>query len=81
MIHSVATRLDETLLRDIPELTNGTYYRAASREDLTTIYTSLARSLTVRAQPTEITALVAGFGLVLLLAGGSLSLLWFGRMP
>lgn len=77
---TVATRLDEPLLREISAITGGDYFAATSRDALVDIYATLARSLTVRAEPMEITAVVSGLGLLLMLIGAGLSLAWFGRM-
>ena len=78
---TIATRLNEELLREISAITNGTYYNATTADDLTPIYDDLARHLTIRPEPTEVTALFAGVSIVCLLIGGIFSLLWFGRLP
>jgi Ca-activated chloride channel family protein len=77
---TMATRLDEPLLREISAITGGDYFAATSHDALVDIYATLARSLTVRAEPMEITAVVSGLGLLLMLIGAGLSLAWFGRM-
>lgn len=78
---TVATRLNEELLRRIADITNGTYYNAASSNDLTTIYDDLARMLIVSTEETEVTAILTGVSILFLLVGGTLSLLWVGRLP
>lgn len=78
---SVVTRLYEDVLRQIAELTGGRYYNARNVEDFRAIYNDVGLQMTLEPQRVEITALLAGLGLVLLLAGGVLSLIWFGRMP
>lgn len=78
---SVLTRLDEAALQDIASLTNGAYYYAADAEQLQEIYESVDLKLAVRGEESEITAVVAGASLLLILLGGALSLLWFGRAP
>ncbi|NJN80907.1 MAG: hypothetical protein HC802_00505 [Caldilineaceae bacterium] len=45
------------------------------------IYDGVARALTVQPEETEVTALLAGVGMVILLAASVLSLFWFGRFP
>lgn len=78
---TVATQLNEVLLQEISDITNGTYYNAASSDDLTPIYDDLARQLVIRPEKTEVTALFAGLSVLCLLAGAGCSLLWFGRLP
>jgi Ca-activated chloride channel family protein len=78
---SVHTRLDAASLQQIAELTAGSYYDAERQGELGLVYQELARRLVVEPESIEITALLAGAGILLLLAGGVCSLIWFGRMP
>ena len=78
---SLVTRLDEPLLQEIAGVTNGAYYRADDTQALRDIYQNVDLQLTVRAEMMEVTALFAGAGLLFLLIGGALSMLWFGRVP
>ena len=78
---SVRSRLDEQTLQQIAEMTGGEYYNAQSQDDFAAIYENLAPELLFKPQSTEITALFAGAGILLLLVGGSLSLFWLGRVP
>jgi Ca-activated chloride channel homolog len=75
----VATALDEPLLRKIAATTDGRYYAAADKKELTKVYGSIHLAWTVRAEHVEITALLAGAAALLLLVGAGLSLAWFGR--
>jgi Ca-activated chloride channel family protein len=77
---TVVTRLDEEMLRTLSEITNGTYYNAESAADLAPIYDNLSRQLTLRADPTEVTAVFTGLSILCLLVGGIVSLFWFGRV-
>ena len=77
---NVQTRLDEATLQQIAEMTDGNYYNAQSEKDLQAIYQNLGTQLVVKTEETEITAIIAGAGLLLLLVGGMLSLLWLGRV-
>jgi hypothetical protein len=45
------------------------------------VYDTLDTKLSLKSEPIEITALVAGLSLVLLVIGGLLSLRWLGRLP
>ncbi|MGA2820432.1 MAG: VWA domain-containing protein [Anaerolineales bacterium] len=78
---TVHTQLDELTLKQISQVTGGTYYSAQSEEDLRTIYENLDRELVAKPEKTEVTSLFAGASIFLLLIGGALSLLWFSRMP
>lgn len=79
--YNVATQLDETALQAIADLTNGSYYRAEDEESLHEIYQNVDLQLTIRGEKMEVTAILAGFSLLLFLIGGALTLFWFGRMP
>jgi Ca-activated chloride channel family protein len=79
--YSVLSRLDQAALRAIAELTNGSYYLASDSQSLQEVYKNVDLQLTIGGDKMEVTALVAGLSLLFFLAGGTLSLLWFGRMP
>jgi Ca-activated chloride channel homolog len=78
---NVHTQLDEPLLQQISQMTGGTYYNAASAQDLQTIYSNLTPQLIMKAEEMEVTPLFAGLSILVLLVGGTLSLFWFGRLP
>ena len=78
---SVHTQLDEASLQQIADVSGGRYYRAINQDALANVYDAVAAQLVVRAQEMEVTSLFAGAGILLLLLGGALSLLWFGRVP
>ena len=78
---TVHTQLDEALLQQISQLTDGTYYKAENEEDLRTIYANLNSQLVIKPEKTELTSLLAGAGFLVLLIGGALSLRWFNRLP
>ena len=78
----VQSSLDEAALQQISDTTKGAYYPGADgAAAATAVYDELARQLVVRSEPLEITALVAAAGLILLIAGGALSLARTGRLP
>ncbi len=77
----VFTQLDQATLQQISQTTGGTYYGPADAQQLRSIYDNLDTQLVVQPQETEVTSLVAGLGLLMLLAGGLTSLLWLGRLP
>ena len=76
----VQTQLDEDLLRQIADVTAGTYQPAVDL-DPGAVYDTLAQRLVARDEALEITALVAGGGLVLLIIAGVTSLARSGRLP
>jgi len=78
---SVHTQLDEAMLQEIARITRGAYYNAQSEEDLREIYESIEPQLKMQTEKIEVTAILAGLGLLMLLVGGAFSLLWFGRLP
>lgn len=78
---TVHTRLDEAALQQIAQLTNGVYFNAQNQDDLHEIYDNLDLQLVVRPEETEVTALFAGVGMLLMLVGGVCSMLWFSRVP
>ena len=77
---SVATALDAETLTQIAKVTNGTYYSAADSKTLTQVYRNIDLRSVTDPKKTEVTALFAGIGTILMLAGGILSMLWFGRL-
>lgn len=78
---SVATVLDEALLQEIAGTTSGTYFYAEDEADLQEIYDNIDLELTIKGDKMEVTGIVAGISLLLLLVGGALSMLWLGRVP
>jgi Ca-activated chloride channel homolog len=78
---SILSQLNETTLQEIAGLTNGTYYHAEDEESLQEIYENVDLQLTISGEKMEVTAIFAGISLLLLLIGGGLTLLWFGRIP
>jgi Ca-activated chloride channel family protein len=67
-------------LAQIAQASGGKAYTAADSAKASAIYQHLAVQLGHKKVKREITADVAGGGLVLLLAGGALTLMWFGRI-
>lgn len=75
------TQLDEATLKQVAQITGGTYYNAQSARDLSKIYSSLDPQVVIKPEKIEVTALFAGASAALLLLGGLLSLFWFSRFP
>ncbi len=70
---------DTETLREIARLTGGRYFAAPDAARLESIYANLGTRLSSRSEQREITAAFAGGAVLLLIAGGALSLTWFGR--
>lgn len=78
---SMRVKLDEPLLKKIAETTVGHYYRATSETDLKEIYRSLSTTIRLeKHQTTEISALLLGLGVLLILSAGFLSISRNGRV-
>lgn len=75
----LATRLDEPLLEEMADITEGSYQRAGDG-DLAAVYDRVETELRIDGEPTEMTGLVSGAALLLLLGGSAASMLWFGRL-
>ena len=78
---NVFTQMNEVLLIEISDLTEGEYFRAENAEDLQTIYENLDPQFVVKPEKMEITSILAGLSILILLVGGLLSFIWFGRVP
>jgi len=78
---NVHTSLDEALLQNISSTTGGAYYNAGNEEQLRKIYSDLRPKLSIKPEKMELTSILAGLSMIVLLIGGMLSLLWFGHVP
>lgn len=81
---SLATALNDEVLRAVAERTDGEYIEGPGQADgidLTELYDRVDRQLEVRGEETELTAIFAGVGALLLLVGAALSMRRFGRAP
>lgn len=77
---SIATHLDEDSLKQIAEISGGTYYNATDATSLSQVYDSVQLNWVSRSVPHEVTSLVAGVATLLLLAGAVVSVLRRGRV-
>ena len=78
---TVFTQVDEAALQQISEITQGTYFNAQTEDDLREVYESIEPRLKVEEEAQEVTAVLAGVSILILMIGGLLSLLWFSRVP
>jgi Ca-activated chloride channel homolog len=76
----LATALNEELLTEVAEATNGSYHRAEDAQALGSIYQSLDLRITTEDEVVELTAAGVIAGMLLLTVGGLLMINWFGRI-
>jgi Ca-activated chloride channel family protein len=72
---------DKETLRQIAKTTGGRFFEAVSAKDAQQIYGRIGTRLTSKPEHREVTVAFAGGGFILLIIGGALSLVWFGRLP
>lgn len=73
-------RLDEDALKAVAQVTRADYFYAGTAEDLKKVYQGLSTRLVVEKKETEISALLAALGALLVAAAAALSVAWFGRV-
>src|SRR5215470_11681634 len=73
-------RFDEETLKAIAALTQAEYFQASSASELKKVYEALNARYVLEKKETEISALAAAIGAVLVLAAAGLSLAWFHRI-
>jgi Ca-activated chloride channel homolog len=78
-IRQILVPPDTETLREIARTTGGRYFAAPDAARLESIYANLGTRLSSKPVEREVTFAFAGGAIALLLAGGGLSLLWFGR--
>jgi Ca-activated chloride channel homolog len=72
---------DRDTMRRIASISGARTFSADAGDELATVYERLGSQVATRDERREITAGFAGGAAALLLAGGALSLRWFGRLP
>jgi Ca-activated chloride channel homolog len=72
---------DRDAMRQIAAISHGRAFAADAGDELATVYEQLGSQVATHDERREITAGFAGGAALLLLAGGVLSLRWFGRLP
>jgi len=78
---TVHTQLDEAALQQISHITGGVYYNAGDEQDLRTVYEELIPQMVIKPEKMEVTSILTGASLLIMLIGGAFSLLWFSRLP
>ena len=79
--YSFYTQVDEETLKRIAKITEADYFKAGSADDLKQVYKHLSTQFTLEKRDTEITALLSGLALLLVLLAIFLSALWFKIAP
>ncbi len=79
--YHIAIALNEPLLTEIADTTNGAYFRAEDETQIAQIYDSVNLGLTTPGERVEVTSVLALLAIVLLAAGATMNMRWFGRMP
>ncbi len=77
----VAVPPDPATLRQIAGRTGGEFFAAPDEESLSRVYREIGSRVGYVKEKREITFVFAAAGTLLLLAGGTLSALWFNRIP
>jgi Ca-activated chloride channel family protein len=71
---------DTATLKEVARISGGRFFTAEDSDKLESIYANLGTRLSSKPEKREVTFAFAGGALVLLLAGGGLSLAWFGKL-
>jgi Ca-activated chloride channel family protein len=77
---SMRVRLDEETLKNIANITRAEYFYAGTASDLKKVYQGLSTRLVMEKKETEISALFAALGTLLVVIAAGLSVWWFGRV-
>ena len=73
--------VNKQTLRTLAEGTKGKAYEAADGSQLSEVYANIGRSVGFKIEHREVAAWFSGIALLLALAAGGGSLLWFSRLP
>ena len=78
---SVYTQLNEPILKEIAMITEGEYFSVENADDSRAVYDGLDKQFVVESEKREITSVLGGVSMLVLIIAGALSLVWFGRVP
>ncbi len=78
---TIPVPVNEGALEEVAESTGGSFFTAASGDELQTILDELGTQVALEEEQREVTDWFAGAGLALVLLAAAGSLLWFSRMP
>lgn len=77
----IPVAVDSSALAEIANTTDGTFFEAATGEELNQVYEDIGSSIGYTTEDRDVSERFVGAGLVLLLASAVLSQLWFSRLP
>ncbi len=77
----VPVPVDKPALQDIADQTGGTFFEAATAQQLAKVYADIGSSIGFDVEPREIATWFVGAALLALLATAAMSLAWFARLP
>jgi Ca-activated chloride channel family protein len=77
----ISVPVDVEALEEIADQTGGTAFTAETADELSRVYEDIGTSVGYEEEEREITDFFVSLGLLLILACGGLSLLWFSRLP
>ena len=80
-MRTISVPPDPETLSQVAEMTGGKFFEAADQDSLKSVYDEIGSQVGVDEEQRELTVLFTAAGAVLLLLGGALSMLWFGRIP
>jgi Ca-activated chloride channel family protein len=72
---------DRETMRELAKISGGKTFSATEGHEVSGVYDRLGSQVATRHEQRQITAGFAGAAAILLLAGGLMSLRWFGRLP
>jgi Ca-activated chloride channel family protein len=72
---------DRETLKTVAQQSGGRYFEAPTSGDLRAIYEELGARIAYETRRGDFTAPVTAAAMVLMLTGGALSLVWFGKLP
>ena len=79
--YSFYAQVDEEALKAVAKITEADYFKAGSADDLKKVYQHLSTQFTLEKRDTEISALLAGAALLLIVLALVLSAFWFRIGP
>jgi Ca-activated chloride channel family protein len=79
--YSFFTQVDEEALKAVAKITEADYFKAGSADDLKKVYQHLSTQFTLEKRDTEVTSLLVGVALMLILLALALSAFWFRMGP
>lgn len=77
----IPVAVDSSALAEIANTTDGTFFEAATGEELNQVYEDIGSSIGYTTEDRDVSERFVGAGLGLLLASAVLSQLWFSRLP